>query len=115
MQDIPENGADLQHLDCVHSPLITSGIDLRQMWSALWSFGNHSWTAKWEQNPAPNEHIGTLQLTHSMNLFGKAFRPIDMDVTAQQVHVQLGSSITATSPSIRKLFHFFLHFSPKGC
>ncbi|XP_078326033.1 cholesterol 7-desaturase nvd-like [Crassostrea virginica] len=119
IEDIPENGADLQHLDCVHSPLITSGIDLRQMWSALWSFGNHSWTAKWEQNPAPNEHIGTLQLTHSMNLFGKAFRPIDMDVTAQQIgpgivyltfHSPIGSGtfvqhLIPTEPLVQKLVH----------
>ncbi|XP_052675117.1 cholesterol 7-desaturase nvd-like [Crassostrea angulata] len=119
IEEVPENGADLQHLECVHAPLITSGIDLRNMWSALWSFGSHSWTANWETNPPPNEHIGTLRLTHSMNLFGKAFRPVDMDVTAQQIgpgivyltfHSPIGSGtfvqhLVPTEPLVQKLVH----------
>lgn len=92
---------------------------IHNMWSALWSFGSHSWTANWETNPPPNEHIGTLRLTHSMNLFGKAFRPVDMDVTAQQIgpgivyltfHSPIGSGtfvqhLVPTEPLVQKLVH----------
>ncbi|XP_061165164.1 cholesterol 7-desaturase nvd-like [Saccostrea echinata] len=119
IEEIPENGADLQHLECVHSPLITSGIDLRHMWNELWSFGSHTWTAQWEPSPPPNEHIGTLRLTHSMNLFGKALRPIDMDVTARQIgpgivyltfDSPIGSGafvqhLVPTEPLLQKLVH----------
>lgn len=84
-QEVPENGADMQHLQCVHTPLMTSGIDLRYMWNKLWSFGSHFWTASWESHPPPEEHIGTMSLTHSLHLFGKEMSLIDMAVKARQV------------------------------
>ncbi|KAJ8300919.1 hypothetical protein KUTeg_022438, partial [Tegillarca granosa] len=80
IEEIPENGADVYHLQQVHGPIMTAGIDLRYMWNQLWSFANHQWTASWEPCPAPDQHIGALKLTHSMNIFGKRFSPIDLNV-----------------------------------
>jgi hypothetical protein len=43
---------------------MSAGIDLRYMWNRLWSFASHVWSAKWEAQSAPNEHIGVLTLTN---------------------------------------------------
>lgn len=64
---------------------MAAGIDLRYMWSKLWSFANHEWRAKWEANEPPEGHIGTLHLSHSIKVFGKRIPPIDLDVEARQV------------------------------
>jgi hypothetical protein len=46
---------------------------------------NMVWSATWEAQSAPNEHIGVLTLTHQLRMFGKTVTPINMDVTASQV------------------------------
>ncbi|OWF39957.1 Cholesterol desaturase daf-36 [Mizuhopecten yessoensis] len=119
IEEIPENGADVSHLPQVHGPMISAGVDLKEMWNTFWSFGHHKWTAAWEQNPAPEKHIGTLKLTHSLNLFGKHLPLIDMDVRAQQigpaiVYLEFDSpigsgvfvqSLTPVEPMVQKLVH----------
>lgn len=64
---------------------MSAGIDLRYMWSKLWSFAAHIWSAKWEAQKAPNQHIGVLNLTHKLQMFGKTINPINLDVKASQV------------------------------
>lgn len=66
---------------------MTAGIDLRHMWSTVWSFASHVWSAKWEAQKAPNEHIGVLNLTHKLRMFGKTITPINLDVQANQVRI----------------------------
>ncbi|XP_061165165.1 cholesterol 7-desaturase nvd-like [Saccostrea echinata] len=119
IEEVPENGADVQHLQCVHTPLMTSGIDLRHMWNKLWSFGSHSWLASWEAHPPPEEHIGTMTLKHSLNLFGKQLSGLDMDVKARQIgpgivyltfESPVGNGayihhITPVEPMLQKLVH----------
>lgn len=46
IQDIPENGADVAHLESVHGPGIQSGNDLRFTRFALSSLMSHEWRAK---------------------------------------------------------------------
>lgn len=46
IQEIPENGADVAHLNAVHSPNMFAGSDLRYTRSCWFSFGAHSWNAK---------------------------------------------------------------------
>ena len=84
-QEVPENGADVAHLYQVHNPVIFAGIDLSTMWSKYLSFACHKWTASWTQNPAPEEHIGSLSLTHDLNVFGKSISPLFLSVQARQV------------------------------
>lgn len=73
IQEIPENGADVAHLNAVHGP----GIGGR----ALTALSRHLWNAEWSPGP---QHIATLRLTHQLDLFGK-LRLIKMDVCANQV------------------------------
>lgn len=85
IEEVPENGADVQHLYNVHTPFMSAGVDLRYMWSKLWSFACHVWGAKWEAQKAPNEHIGVLSLTHELRMFGKTITPINLKVEANQI------------------------------
>lgn len=89
IQEIPENGADVPHLDQVHGPIIGAGIDLRYMWSKMWSFAQHNWTAQWEAMPPPNGHIGCLKLTHRISVFGIPLPLFDLHVTGRQVSQDL--------------------------
>ena len=45
-QEIPENGADVAHLNAVHSPSMITGSDLRFARASWASFSSHAWTAK---------------------------------------------------------------------
>ncbi|XP_041368086.1 cholesterol 7-desaturase nvd-like [Gigantopelta aegis] len=85
IQEIPENGADLAHLDCVHVSFIGSGTDLRYIWSKAWSFVKHNWTAKWESFDPPEGHVGQLSLTHAIKVFGMSFPLLDLSVKAKQI------------------------------
>ncbi|XP_064616986.1 cholesterol 7-desaturase nvd-like [Liolophura sinensis] len=85
IEEIPENGADVYHLGQVHGPIMMAGIDLRFMYSKLWEFAKHEWTACWEALPAPNAHIGQIKLTHSIKMFGKRLPPVDLSVDGQQI------------------------------
>lgn len=42
-QEIPENAADLAHLSHLHTPSMTSGVDLRYINSKTWEFLRHDW------------------------------------------------------------------------
>lgn len=46
MQEIPENAADLAHLGHLHTPIITSGVDLRHINSKTWQFLRHDWKVR---------------------------------------------------------------------
>lgn len=46
IQDIPENGADIAHLESVHGPAMLSGSDLRYSRSEIYTLFTHNWTAK---------------------------------------------------------------------
>lgn len=46
LQEIPENAADLAHLGHLHTPSITSGVDLRYINSKTWEFLRHDWKVR---------------------------------------------------------------------
>lgn len=46
VQEIPENAADLAHLGHLHTPSITSGVDLRHINSKTWQFLRHDWKVR---------------------------------------------------------------------
>ncbi|KAL3870480.1 hypothetical protein ACJMK2_038535 [Sinanodonta woodiana] len=85
IEEVPENGADVVHLRHVHEPSIAAGTDLDKMWNILWSFSHHTWSASWEPHAAPEEHVSTLTLSHSMKFFGKRLAPLDLKVSARQI------------------------------
>uniref|UniRef100_A0A1B6E9K0 cholesterol 7-desaturase n=1 Tax=Clastoptera arizonana TaxID=38151 RepID=A0A1B6E9K0_9HEMI len=85
IQEIPENGADVAHLNAIHAPSLLGGSDLRYYEKCWLSFARHAWNATWTQHTVPGEeHIGTMDLQHDIKLFGK-INFISMKVQARQV------------------------------
>lgn len=130
IEEIPENGADVAHLKQVHTPSIAAGIDLTAMWSKLFSFTWHTWTANWVQLPAPDEHVGSLRLTHDMKVFGYNFSWLNMSVHARQigpglVYLEFESffgkgvfiqSLVPVEPMVQKLVHnLYIHWAVPNC
>lgn len=87
MQEIPENGGDIAHLNAIHAPSLLGGSDLRNYEKPWLNFARHIWSASWQQHTTPGEeHIGTMHLQHDIRLFGK-FNFISMHVEARQVYI----------------------------
>ena len=78
----------MAHLAQVHGPFMGAGIDLRHVYSRLWSVLKHNWFASWE--PEENDkHVGTLKLTHKLGVCGKIVDFLDLHVEAKQVRLCL--------------------------
>lgn len=76
IQEIPENGADVAHLNAVHGPgMVGRGLS------------RHLWDAQWSPGADDMQHTATLRLNHQLDLFGK-FRMLKMDVCANQVRLR---------------------------
>ncbi|KAG8447362.1 hypothetical protein GDO86_014722 [Hymenochirus boettgeri] len=120
IEEIPENAADIAHLDFLHQPGIVSGVDLRYTKSKTWDFVKHIWKVQWRPEPAPNKHCSELLLEHSIRIFGKHFSLIDVNVVARQVgpgivflffkHAFLGSGVivqcvTPMEPLLQQVSH----------
>lgn len=74
IQEIPENGADVAHLNAVHGPgMVCSGLS-RHLWAADWAPNSHDGLT----------HTATLKLNHQLALFSK-LSLFKMDVEANQV------------------------------
>jgi cholesterol 7-dehydrogenase len=69
-QDIPENAADVAHLNGLHSPSVLAGSDLRYTRRLLYSFARHIWSANWQPNPDAH-HQSTMHMHHEFRLFNK--------------------------------------------
>eukprot|EP00066_Takifugu_rubripes_P010520 XP_003978421.1 PREDICTED: cholesterol desaturase daf-36-like [Takifugu rubripes] len=85
IQEIPENAADLAHLGHLHTPSITSGVDLRHINSKTWQFLRHDWKVRWEPEPEPNQHCSQMFVRHSLTVFGLHCSLLDVHVVARQV------------------------------
>jgi len=106
IQEIPENGADVAHLDHLHGPSMLYGSDLHitNHYGAkadgtekpssnsdqidnkfkLTPFIKHHWSIRWQPEEAPNSHLATSNLRHDLRLFNK-FPLIIIDVEARQI------------------------------
>ena len=98
IQEVPENGADVPHLEYLHGPFITSGTDLRKTRARLsmpsarsppaerWKALRHVWVADWKPSEEEGQkHIGMLTLSHYGYIFGIKFPPLNFHVDALQV------------------------------
>ncbi|XP_037547892.1 cholesterol 7-desaturase nvd [Nematolebias whitei] len=120
IEEIPENAADVAHLGHLHIPGIVSGADLRYHYSKLWDFVRHGWKVEWAPESAPNSHCSTMQVNHSLTVFGFHWSLLDLHVRARQVgpglvflqfaHSYLGGgvilqSVTPVEPLLQCVTH----------
>ena len=59
------------------------------MWTGFWSFVRHKWAGNWTVRDPSTPHIGTLDLTHKILIFGLHVSLLDTHVLADQVEVHL--------------------------
>ena len=89
LQEIPENGADVGHLNAIHAPSMVWG-KVFGSWTrtALANFfsGSHHWTAEWRVDEQ-DKHLAKIRITQSFSLFGLTIISLDIDVQ------QVGSSL----------------------
>ena len=85
LQEIPENGADVSHLNYLHSSPIFAGSDLRSSFSKFWKFAQHNWDASWQPNEGDEKHTAELTLRQEAYLLGYKIPFTDFYVTAKQV------------------------------
>ncbi|KAM6902304.1 cholesterol 7-desaturase nvd [Xenentodon cancila] len=85
IEEIPENAADIAHLNYLHTPGIASGVDLRYINSKTWEFMRHEWKVQWEPEPEPNEHCSQMVLKHVLTVFGWHWPLLDLHCVARQV------------------------------
>lgn len=84
MQEVPENGADMSHLNVVHKPAMLSGGKPTEA-KLTWGFLTHQWSGSWEANSNPElSHRALMTLTHRMCLFNK-IPFMEVNVQAHQV------------------------------
>uniref|UniRef100_A0A0N4U8U9 cholesterol 7-desaturase n=1 Tax=Dracunculus medinensis TaxID=318479 RepID=A0A0N4U8U9_DRAME len=64
IEDIPENGSDIAHLNFLHLSAGLHGNDITKIeMDNQEPLMKHIWDGNWEQQPAPNQHIGVMSLS----------------------------------------------------
>jgi len=120
IQEIPENGADIQHINHLHVPNIFKGSDLLDTFTnnQVMDIAQHAWNGDWKTE---EEHVASIQLTHSLALFDGKFNLFSMTVNALQigpgiVHLFFNTmfgpgvmiqTVTPIAPMMQKLVHQF--------
>ncbi|CAB3246521.1 unnamed protein product [Arctia plantaginis] len=118
IQEIPENGADVAHLNAVHSPsLLTS---LGEKFPFLYNIiGCHEWSANWSKG---EDHTSYITLTHDYKILKYNVLHIDAKITQigpgnvrLLINWPLGpilisQSVTPLSANLQKVVHRM--FSP---
>jgi len=75
IQEIPENGADVHHLNVVHKPFFLSYM----------SCIKHYWQANWYVLPQPDDYVAKMELTHVITAFGTKLSLLDVSLNIYQV------------------------------
>lgn len=84
LKEIPENGADMSHLNIVHDRALMCGGNPDHSWFQ-WEFVKHVWNGSWRpSNAEGEEHIAIMELRHEMCLIGK-IPLIVLNVVTKQV------------------------------
>lgn len=79
IQEIPENGPDVAHLNVVHTSAILTGTNPAES-SIEWNFLKHVWSANWSPNEE-RQHEAILKVNHHISIFNKLpFFHIEVDV-----------------------------------
>ncbi|XP_028170462.1 cholesterol 7-desaturase-like [Ostrinia furnacalis] len=113
LQEIPENGADVAHLNAVHSPSVVTGLAEKYPF-LLNIIGSHVWSATWNKGEG---HIADLTLTHDYKIM--KCNLFHIDVTVQQIGpgfvrlflktplgpLLVSQSVTPLGPLLQKVIH----------
>ncbi|CAG0882321.1 unnamed protein product [Cyprideis torosa] len=84
IQEVPENGADIAHLNILHEPAVFGGADLRSVHGSFFQSMKHRWSADWAALPPPKEHMTEIAMTHEVQLFGR-FVTMSLKISVQQI------------------------------
>ncbi|CAH0404135.1 unnamed protein product [Chilo suppressalis] len=113
IQEIPENGADVAHLNAVHSLSLISALGDKYP-VLLNIIGTHVWSADWKKR---EDHTASLTLTHDYKIMTHDLFHIDAKVTQYGPgHVRLllstsfgpllvSQSVTPIGPLLQKVVH----------
>ena len=86
IEDLPENGGDINHLNILHTPLIPSGKNLNKMFNSFWDLcGYHEWIGSWTALDGDEKHCGVLSIVQKAHLFGYHLSFLDFHVQAKQI------------------------------
>lgn len=106
-KEIPENGADVTHLNVVHKPAMITGSKPKDAIFS-WSFLKHVWSASWAANDKPGEEYKALmKVHHHMSIFNN-ISLMKMDVEAHQVNDENKFTKIFSDPSFFWTFCFDL-------
>lgn len=121
IQEIPENGADVAHLACLHGPSMLCGSDLHAIIPCRdekpRQFLKHLWSAKWEPNDH-EKHIAISKICHEMRILDFVSL-ISVNVEAWQigpgvVHLFIDTifgrcllleTVTPAEPTLQRVLH----------
>lgn len=123
IQEIPENGSDIAHLQCLHGPSMLYGSDLNAILPAKiesgWApFLRHRWTVRWEPD-SEEKHVAASYLHHELILFDR-LPFVSVDVEAKQIgpglvhltfqsplfgRVVLFETVTPVEPMTQRVLH----------
>merc|ERR1712137_377125 len=62
IQEIPENGSDVAHLNILHTDFVIHWLS---------RLITHTWTANWTPGKNDEKHLAKIDLTQELNFFGK--------------------------------------------
>ncbi|CAG9530031.1 unnamed protein product [Cercopithifilaria johnstoni] len=86
IQEIPENGADIAHLNYLHLSGINNGNDITKIeMENPEPLVRHVWNGRWEQQPEPNKHIGVMYLKQIMTIMKIPMPFTSSDLQARQI------------------------------
>jgi len=120
IEDLPENGADAQHLQAIHIDSMFVGGDVSHWISNFFKWNWHEWNITWAQQPEEErKHIGVLELIHALRL-GK-YSVMQMKIIGEQigpslVHLNFNGCwgrgvmfqyILPIEPMLQKVVHVF--------
>ncbi|CAH0730904.1 unnamed protein product, partial [Brenthis ino] len=116
IQEIPENGADVAHLNAVHTVSILT--DAGYKYPLLNNFlGHHTWEAEWSKDS--EEHVAMIKIVHNyimmkMNVFPSnvVVHQIGPAHVRLRFHSPIGpvtiiQSVTPLGPLLQKVVHRF--------
>eukprot|EP00118_Oscarella_pearsei_P028497 m.2291 g.2291 ORF g.2291 m.2291 type:complete len:461 (+) comp8548_c0_seq2:35-1417(+) len=86
VEEMPENAADIPHLDHLHRPIVFAGTDLKEMHTKKWEFLQHHWDAVWAPCEDPSEkHCSLLRIKTIVECWGRVVPYISIDFRAKQI------------------------------